>query len=124
MGSTTRENERSELGSGDGLSVPNRAVGGWSVNGARASGWIDLDHVANAGDAGHLCIPRGGGCTPVIGQMLSIEGPMRVDGRVQRRRGEFRVTETRDCEDGRCIRVAHFPLHFKDHSWMPPREYK
>lgn len=100
------------------------SLSGCTVNGAPASGCIDLDQVANTGDAGYLCVQHNGGCTPVIGQVLSIEGPMQLDGRVQRRRGEFRVTETSDCEHGRCIHVAHFPLRFRDHSWIPTRDYK
>lgn len=122
MGSTILEGDRTTPRSDrDHACVP---LDGWNVNGAPASGWIDLDHIAHTGGAGHLCVQHNGGCTPVTGQVLSIEGPMRLEGHVQHRRGEFRVTDTWDCEDGRCIHVAHFPLRFRAHSWIPTRDHK
>lgn len=84
------------------------------VNGAPASGWIDLEHIEESGEAGYLCVQPGHKCTPVFGQVLSVHGPIRVAGTTRSCTAEFKVMSTWTCANGACARVAYFPIAMRD----------
>lgn len=84
-----------------------------NVNGVMATGWIDLDH-PNGGIVGFVCMPHGAARSPVVGQVLVIHGPIRIDGRKRNARCEFKVRSVGTCRVGRCADIAVFPTFFGD----------